>query len=97
MPVTDTDPSTEARREHSQEVDVTLVVTDPEGETETLEKLIPSGPTKVPELKAELGVLPEASLWLIRPHRKPKQLVDHETHDVKARDRFETVVKGGIS
>jgi hypothetical protein len=55
------------------------------------------GPTKVPELKAELGVPQPASLWLVRPGGKPIQLVDHATHDVKAGDRFETVVKGGVS
>jgi hypothetical protein len=96
-----TDPDTntvaEADRKHHQLVEVTLVVDDPDGETETLERSIPAGPTRVPELKAELGVPPEASLWLVRAHGKPKQLVDHETHDVKAGDRYETVVKGGVS
>jgi len=78
-------------------VTVTLEVTSPEGETQTLEKTIPSGPTKVPELKEELGVPPEASLWVLRKNDKPKQLVDHASHNVKAGDRFQAVVKGGVS
>lgn len=91
-----------APQPHEQEherahVSVTLVVTDPEGETQTLEFTIPSGPTKVPELKAELQVPPEASLWVVRAGGKPTQLVDHATHNVKAGDRFETVVRGGVS
>lgn len=97
MTLPDTSTLTEFHGKHPAPVAVTLIVDDPEGETETHEETIPSGPTKVPELKAELGVPPEASLWLVRQHGKPKQLVDHESHDVKAGDRFETVVKGGIS
>ena len=83
--------------EHGEPTVVTLVVTDEEGQTQTLDKTIATGPTKVPELKTELGVPAEASLWLARPNEKPKQLPDHATHNVKAGDRFETVVKGGVS
>jgi len=82
---------------HAKSVTVTLVVTDPDGGTQTIESTIPGGPTKVPELKAKLGVPAEASLWVVRRGGKPTQLVDHATHNVKARDRFETVVKGGVS
>ncbi len=84
--------------ERGTPVVVTLLVTDPTtGETQTLDLTIPSGPTKVPELKAELGVPAVASLWLARPGGKPIQLVDHASHDVKAGDTYETVVKGGVS
>jgi hypothetical protein len=93
-----TNGATSADTDHRTLVSVTLVVTDPEtGETQTLELTIPSGPTKVPELKGELGVPAAASLWLVRPGGKPIQLVDHATHDVKTGDRYETVVKGGVS
>lgn len=85
------------RPDHGDSVAVTLIVDDPDGGTQTIELEIPSGPTKVPELKAELGVPAEASLWVVRPSGKPVQLVDHATHNVKAGDRFETVVKGGVS
>ncbi len=86
-----------AGHDQKADVSVTLVVTDPDGGTQTLEMTIPPGPTKVPDLKAELGVPVEASLWLVRSGDKPKQLVDHASHNVKAGDRFETVVKGGVS
>lgn len=76
---------------------VVLVVDDPDGETQTIESTIPSGPTKVPDLKAALNVPAEASLWLVQPNGKPKQLVDHATHNVKAGDKFETIVRGGVS
>jgi hypothetical protein len=92
--------TTEAREHDGRDrppVKVTITITDPEGASETREVSIPSGPRKVPELKSELGVPPEASLWVLRGNDKPKQLVDHATHNVKAGDRFETVVKGGVS
>jgi hypothetical protein len=82
---------------HGETVTVTLVVDDTEGGTQTLEITLASGPTKVPDLKVALGVPAEASLWLVRRNDKPKQLVDHATHNVKAGDRFETIVKGGVS
>jgi hypothetical protein len=93
----DTASPTHNHPDHAKLVSVTLIVDDPDGETRTVEHTIPAGPTKVPQLKAELGVPAEASLWVVRGHDKPKQLVDHATWDVKASDRFETVVKGGVS
>jgi hypothetical protein len=94
----ETTPGAHDRGDRSEaDVVVTLVVTDPDGGTQTLEMTIPSGPTKVPDLKVELGVPPEASLWVVRPSGEPTQLVDHARHNVKAGDRFETVVKGGVS
>ena len=92
--------TTSTAHEHpgqGEPVAVTLVVDDPDGEVQTIESTIPSGPTKVPDLKAELGVPAEASLWVVRAGGKPTQLVDHATHNVKAGERFETVVKGGVS
>src|SRR3954466_2059939 len=60
----------------------------PTARAQTIEHTIPSGLTKVPELKAELGVPAEASLSVVREGGKPTQLVDHATHNVKAGDRF---------
>jgi hypothetical protein len=82
---------------HEGDVAVTLTITDSNGDSQTQEETIPSGPTKVPDLKTELGVPAASSLWLVRPDGKPTQLVDHATHNVKAGDKFETIVKGGVS
>jgi hypothetical protein len=89
--------ATASQHHHQDTVAVTLAVTDPDGGTQTLEKTIPAGPTNVLALKAELGVPPESSLWVVRHGEKPKQLVDHASHNVKAGDRYETIVKGGVS
>jgi hypothetical protein len=78
-------------------VTVTLVLTDPDGNTQTEDKNIADGPTKTTELKTELGVPEETALWVIDKAGKKKQLGDHESHDVKAGDRFEALVRGGIS
>ena len=96
-----TDATTEAHEDderHGAPVKVTITITDQDGASETREVSIPSGPTKVPKLKAELDVPAEASLWVTRREGgKPKHLVDHATHNVKAGDMFSTVVKGGVS
>lgn len=84
-------------RPTDEEVAVTLIVADENGDSQTQEETIPSGPTKVPDLKVELGVPAASSLWIVRPGGKPTQLVDHATHNVKAGDKYETVVKGGVS
>jgi hypothetical protein len=79
-----TAPTAQDHPDHGEPVTVTLIVDDPDGETQSIESTIPSGPTKVPDIKAELAVPAEASLWLVRTGEKPKQLVDHATHNVKA-------------
>jgi hypothetical protein len=84
-------------RQTDKEVAVTLTVTDEKGDSEVKEETIPSGPTKVPDLKSELGVPAASSLWVVRPSGMPTQLVDHASHNVKAGDKYETVVKGGVS
>ena len=76
---------------------VTLGITTEDGQTQTVEREIPSGPTKVPELKEELGVPEDCSLWVIEKSGKKKLLADHETHHVKAGDHYEALVKGGVS
>jgi hypothetical protein len=78
-------------------VTVSLTITDENGDTQIEEKRIPDGPTKVTDLKAELGVPAESALWVIAKSGKRKQLGDHETHNVKQDDRYETLVRGGVS
>lgn len=78
-------------------VDVTLTITDADGNSTTTEKEIPDGPTPVRELKEELGVPETESLFLIREGKRPKLLADHEEHNVKAGDHYDVVSKGGAS
>lgn len=78
-------------------VTVVLTITDENGNTQTEKKSIPGGPTKVTELKAELGVPAESALWVIANAGKKKQLGDHETHNVKQDDQYEALVRGGVS
>jgi len=87
----------QATRPQTELVTVTVVLSDQQGHTQTDDKEIPQGPTKVTELKSELGVPAESALWLISKTEKKKQLGDHETHNVKAGDRYEALVRGGIS
>ena len=77
-------------------VTVTLGVVTDGGEPQVVEKQIAAGPTKVTELKAELGVPADAALWLIQGKTK-RPLGDHESVPVKQGDHFEAVVRGGIS
>jgi hypothetical protein len=78
-------------------VTVALTITDENGNSQTHEKSIPGGSTKVTELKSELGVPAESALWVIAKSGKKKQLGDHESHNVKEGDRFEALVRGGVS
>lgn len=88
----------EAAASKHEQVAVTLGVTnEDDGTTEKVELTIPSGPTKVPQLKEELGVTAASALWVVEKNGKKKALVDHETHNVKEGDHFEALVKGGIS
>jgi hypothetical protein len=81
---------------HHEVVEVTLTITDTDGNTTTQTKAIPDGPTPVPRLKQELGVSETDSLFLVK-NGKPKMLADHETHNVKEGDQYEVVSKGGVS
>lgn len=78
-------------------VSVTLTLTDPDGNTQTETKALPGGATDVTTLKAELGVPAESALWVIEKSGKKRQLGDHERDNVKQGDRFEALVRGGIS
>lgn len=78
-------------------VEVTITITDENGNSQTSDKKIPSGPTKVPILKAELGVPEQVELWVVEQSGKKHQLANHETHDVKAGDHYEAIVPGGVS
>jgi hypothetical protein len=80
-----------------QQVTVTLGVTDEQGNTQTVDKAIDAGPTRVTELKAELGVPEDSSLWVIGRDGRKRVLADHESYDVRAGDHFEALVKGGVS
>lgn len=80
-----------------QQVTVTLGITDEQGNTQTVERVVDAGPTRVTVLKAELGVPEESSLWVIGRDDRKRILADHETYDVRAGDHFEALVKGGVS
>jgi len=82
---------------HRHLVEVSLEVTNEEGESKTTTLTIESGPTKVTVLKTELRIAEEASLWVIQKSGKKKPLGDHETHDVKKDDRYQALVRGGVS
>jgi hypothetical protein len=88
---------TAAKIPHNAEVEVSLTVTDENGVTQVENKTIDGGPTPVSELKTELGVPVESALWVVQRSGKKKQLADHETHNVKDGDRFEALVRGGVS
>jgi hypothetical protein len=92
---TDDEPGGEQADRHP--VQVTLEVTNEAGETETSTFTIQSGPTKVTALKSELAIAEEATLWVIQKSGKKKLLADHETHDVKRGDRYQALVRGGVS
>jgi hypothetical protein len=82
----------------NQLVSVTEGLTNEEtGATETRTLEIPSGATKVPELKTELGIAATDALWVVEKGGKKKALADHESHNVKEGDHFEALVKGGVS
>jgi hypothetical protein len=82
---------------HRHLVEITLEITTEEGETQTVPKEIEGGSTEVAVLKTELGVPEEASLWVIRKDGTKKQLANHEKHNVKEGDRYQTVIPGGVS
>ena len=77
-------------------VEVTITITDADANTKTEQKTIPEGPTPVPTLKQELGVDAADSLFIVK-NKKRKLLADHEKHNVKARDHYEVISKGGVS
>jgi hypothetical protein len=83
------------KKEHL--VEVALETKDGDGATEVKTLSIESGPTKVEVLMSELGVADALSLWVIKRDGKPKPLAPHETHDVKAGDRYQALVPGGVS
>jgi hypothetical protein len=99
MSVTPTSPNTAPEAEEARRhlVDVSLEITNEEGETQTTTLNIESGPTTVTVLKSELGLPKESSLWVIEKNGKKKPLGDHETHHVKEDDRYQALVRGGVS
>ena len=87
----------EADEAHRHLVEVFLELTDEDGNTESKTLEIPRGETKVTTLKEELGIAEEDQLWVIKKDGKRKPLGDHEAHDVKKDDRYQALVKGGVS
>ncbi len=92
-----TSPTEPIEGDHRHLVQVELVTTDEQGDTQTATLEIDSGPTKVTALKSELGIPEDSALWVIHADGKRKPLGDHETYNVKAGDRFEAIVRGGVS
>ena len=68
-----------------------------EFQTQTTAHQIPRGETAVPTLETELGITEVEQLWVIKKDGTRKPLASHEKTDVQARDRYQAVVKGGIS
>jgi hypothetical protein len=60
-------------------------------------KEIPPGLTPVPRLKAELGIEPSVTLWLIDRSGHKRPLDDDDVVDVRAGERFEAICGGGVS
>lgn len=78
-----------AHRHHTLvPVDITI-----DDVTRTVE--VRAGRTEVSELKAELGVPEQDSLFETAPVRRP--LADHEVIDVVGGERFEAIHGGGVS
>jgi hypothetical protein len=91
------DIETQETAHHHKLVEVSLELTDQEGNEETRTLELPRGETPVPTLKQELGLVETDPLWVIKKDGKRKPLGDHEKHDVKEGDRYQAIVKGGIS
>ena len=86
-----------ATHHEDQVVDVTINITDENGNTQTVSRTIPSGPTKVTTLKEELGVPAQDALWVVDKHGKKHPVADHATHVVRDGDQYEAIVRGGVS
>jgi hypothetical protein len=95
--LTSTDRGRESAEARHRPVEVSLEITNEAGESETSTLTVESGPTEVTTLKSELGIAEDASLWVIKKDGKKKPLGDHETHDVKQGDRYQALVRGGVS
>lgn len=80
-----------------ERVTVVLTITDSSGNSVAEPKQVVEGPTQVVHLKAELGVPEESALWVVRKSGQKHQLADHGTHDVEEGDRYEAIVRGGVS
>jgi hypothetical protein len=81
-----------------EQVTVTLGATnEDDGTIQNVQVMIPGGPTRVPDLKAELQIAGASALWVVEKNGRKKALADHQTHNVKEGDHYEALVKGGIS
>jgi hypothetical protein len=60
-------------------------------------KEVPSGHTPVPQLKAELGVAPDVTLWRVGEGGRKHPLGDDDVVEVREGERFEAIKGGGVS
>jgi hypothetical protein len=81
---------------HHELVEVTITITDAQGNTSTHTKEIPEGSTDVITLKQQLGVAAADSLFVVKDGKR-KLLADHTKHNVKEDEHFEVIGKGGVS
>lgn len=91
------DIETQEASHHHKLVEVSLELTDQQGHEETRTLELPRGETPVRTLKQELGLTETDPLWVIKKDGERKPLGDHEKHDVKEGDRYQAIVKGGVS
>jgi hypothetical protein len=96
MSATSADTVSESEQVHHL-VEVFLEVTNEEGASASTTLELPRGETAVETLEAELGIADAEQLWVIKKDGKRKLLASHEKHDVKEGDRFQALVKGGVS
>jgi hypothetical protein len=79
-------------------VSVTLLTIDPgSGDQVEQGEEVAKGKTEVEDLKQELEVPAELSLWVIDKDGQRVRLGDHESYNVKEGDRFVVLSPGGIS
>jgi sulfur carrier protein ThiS len=87
----------EVEAKHQEKLVTVTLVTDRDGELEDEQKQVEKGKTLVATLKQELGVAAQLALWVVRANGKLKPLGDHEEHQVKQGDRYEVILRGGVS
>jgi hypothetical protein len=85
---------------HEDRHEVTVFVTvvdDATNESHEQDRQIESGATKVELIKEELGVPAASALWVLGGDGRSHQLADHSDYDVREGDRFDVIVRGGVS
>ena len=88
----------EVQDDHRHEVTVFVTVIDDDtGESHEEDKQVESGETKVVRIKEELAVPEASALWVQGADDRSHQLADHVSYDVREGDRFDVIVRGGVS